>query len=168
MVQWEKSKYWSNKRKVNILKWIGLQMNLNLVFRFYFFHIFVLYMCFRLFGLWRLIMVWAFFVSSFYSENFLIGVWSFLIPGFVFVNVLLELIDHENLWPLHMFAFCFFYACTSMYFVCVYLCIHSNMIMNIHTRTHIYLQGCCFSFFFSLSLMRVRMYSTPQMRYILV
>ena len=31
---------WSNERKANILKSIGLQMNLNLVFRFLLFHMY--------------------------------------------------------------------------------------------------------------------------------
>ena len=46
---------WSNDRKVNILKWIGSQMNLKLAFRFLFlyiyilFYIFVVCSCFQLY-----------------------------------------------------------------------------------------------------------------------
>ena len=49
----------------------------------------------------------------------MIGMLFFLIPRFVFVNVLLELIVHENLLPLQMFLFSYVGLQECILYVCV-------------------------------------------------
>ena len=91
-------------QKRNILKWIGLQKNLNVVlyvFRKKIMHITCLF-------------------TGFYSEYCIDMMWFFLIPGFVPMNVSLELIFPENFWPLHKFAR--MYTVCARTSVCVCVC----------------------------------------------
>ena len=100
----------------------------GILYFFFFFFFFYNFSNFKM-----LMMVRAVFLA-FIMAIVLIGLWFVLIPGFVSVNVLLELIVHENLWPLQMFfsPYIFTRVCS----VCLYPCMH------------IYFQGGCFCFVF--------------------
>ena len=63
-------------------------------------------------------MIQAVFISISYREySFDRGAILFLIPGFVSLNVQLELVGRENLWPIKIFLYVF----KKMYCVCVCL-----------------------------------------------
>ena len=142
----------SNKRKVNILTWIALQMNLNVLLKVLF-HIIMLYTCFKLNGPFKIWLGQPFFLV-FIVNTVSIVVWFFSIPGFKSMNVLLKLIVRENLWPQQMF----FYVFTRVYSLSVCVCererekecvctfAYMHLHSCIHTSTYIYFQGCCFSF----------------------
>ena len=72
--------------------------------------------------------------------------WFCLISVFVSVNILLELIGHEDFLSfsecLSLF-FTFFTSCLSEFFVCIYIyiCVCVCTIMYTYTRTYMYFQG---------------------------
>ena len=145
-----------HKTQTNGIEWIGLLMNLNLLFSccffccccfFLVFQIDVQYLCFRLYVFFRtLMMARMVLVTGFYSEDFLIGGWSFfffLIPRHMFRNILLELIVCENLWHLQIFFYVCMYVqvCRLGIFdhvcacVCVYVCAFTSVHLFISMYT---------------------------------
>ena len=61
-------------------------------------------------------------------------------PGYVNVNVLLELIVRENLWPLHVSFLLYVYKSVLCVCVCFCLCVSECLYESIH----IYFQACIF------------------------
>ena len=119
-----------NALRIYIYIYIFFKMNRSTIeigLRFLFF-IFCFYSCFWLLksssGSWRL--VWALSLV-FIVVNVLMELWLFLIPGFVFINVLLELIVHNNLWPLQICIYMFTTVCL---YVCVNIRIHVVLILS--------------------------------------
>ena len=82
------------------------------------------YTCFSLYSrLQGLIMVRDVFLA-FIIVIVLIGLSFFFIQGIVCMNVQLELIGRENLWPLQMFFPCIcLQECTRYMCVCVWVCV---------------------------------------------
>ena len=122
----------------------------------------------------RQIMARVVFVFSFHCKVCFDWFWSFLIPWFLSVNVLLGLIVCENLWPQQLL---FFNVFTSIYFVCMCMCIHYNVFTSIYmcvcvyvytfSNMRVHLVAFPFLSFFR-SWMWVRTYLTPQVYFELV
>ena len=155
-------------------KSIYIKIMLGLVFRFLLLYILVIHLSFRPYIFFKRLItarvsLWSLF---FIVKSVLTAVRSFLIPGFVSLNVRLNFIVRENLWPIQMcFFFYFYYEYTRLYFLCMHICVcvcewvcvyvfvcvfvylHTSTYIHVysHLYTHIFMVSPSLSLCFSLS-----------------
>ena len=77
-------------------------------------------------------------VTVFRVEIVSIETWYFLITGFVFGNVLLELILLEDHWSLQMFIYIYIYIFCVCVWESTFVCMHVHPSIHPHTHIHIF------------------------------